>query len=199
MKKVICIIVALIIAGYFTNSYLETKAKREAEQAEAKRIEQNIKATVAEMVSRTNAVNDWERRLSKGENFRSEPILTVELERLWLGNQPILFIGAIKDIATYNESYYTLLVERSLLGSFDYLFGTELQLSLKSSKQQIDAFLKQQPNLFKDYGFNNGVAVIARVKTIRTTYVPGEEGARQEVKIGDGELVDIRYTGDVQF
>jgi len=197
MKKVILIIVVLIIGGYFINSYLATKVKREAEQAKAERIVQTIKASVAKLVLRTNAVADWERRLSKGEKFRSEPILTIELERLWLGNRPILFIGAIKDIATYNASYYTLLIEKSCFSSFDYMFDTELQLSLISSKQQIDAFLKQQPNFFKDYGFNNGVAVIARINSIRTTYVPGEEGTRQEVKIGDGELVDILYTGDV--
>lgn len=198
MKKIICIIAALAIAGYFVNSYLDNKAKREAKRAEAKRIEQTIKSAVAEMVSRTAAVNDWEPRLSKGERFRFEPILTVELERLWLGNQPILFIGVIKDIATHNELHYTVLVERSFV-SFKYIFGTELQLSLLSTKQRIDTFLEKNPNLFKNYGFNNGVAVIARVNSIRTTYVSGEEGKREEVKIGDGELVDILYTGKVRF
>ena len=48
-------------------------------------------------------------------------------------------------------------------------------------------------------GFNNSVAVIARVNTIRTIYISGEEGARDEVKIGNGVLIDILFTGDVQF
>ena len=92
-----------------------------------------------------------------------------------------------------------VLIKRNFL--FGYMFGTELQLSLLSSKERIDSFLKQHPDLFKDngYGFSNGVAVIARVKTIRTTYVPGEEGEREEVRIGEGELVNILYTGDVRF
>jgi hypothetical protein len=51
--------------------------------------------------------------------------------------------------------------------------------------------------LFKNYGFKNGVAVVARIKSIRTTHVQGEDGERQEVKIGDGELIDIAYMGDV--
>ena len=199
MKKIIWIIVALVIGGYFVNSYLENEAKRDAERAEAKRVKQTIKSAVAEMVSRTGAVDDWESSLSKGEKFRLSPIFTVELEKLWLENQPILFIGNIKDIATYNESHYIVLIKRNFL--FGYMFGTELQLSLLSSKERIDSFLKQHPDLFKDngYGFSNGVAVIARVKTIRTTYVPGEEGEREEVRIGEGELVNILYTGDVRF
>ena len=199
MKKVIWIIVVLAIAGYFVNSYLQKRAKREAERVEAERIEQNIKSSLAELVSRTNAVDGWDRHLSKGERFRFEPILTIELEKLWLVDRPILFIGAIKDIATHNDTHYIVLVERSLFGSFDHMFDTELQLSLLSPKQRIDPFLNQHPNLFKKYGFNNGVAVIARVNAIRTIYISGEEGARDEVKIGDGELVDIVYTGRVRF
>ena len=199
MKKVILIIVVLVVGGYFVNSYLENKATRKAEQAEAKRIEQAAKSAVAQMVSQTNAVDDWVSRLSKGERFRSEPILTVELESLWLQNRPILFIGSIRDIATQDQSHYTISVESNLSGSFEHMFDTELQLSLISEKGRIDSFLKKNPDLFKNYGFNNGVAVVARIKTVRTTYISGAEGAREEVKIGDGELVDILYTGDILF
>jgi len=199
MKKFIWIIVAFAFGAYFVNSYLENKAKREAESEEAKRIEEETRIAVSAIVSHTGADDDWERRLSKGERFRFEPILTVELERLWLQNRPILFVGAIKDIATYDESHYTVLVERSLFSSFDYMFGTELQLSLRATKPRIDSFLDEYPELFKDYGLNNGVAVIASVKAIRTIYVHGEEGERNEVKIGEGELVDIVYTGRVIF
>lgn len=186
----------LAIAGYFVNSYLEKSSKREGERAEQKRIEQTTKSLVAEMISRTNAIDGWEHQLSKGEECRVEPILTVELEKLWLVNRPILFIGAIKDIGTQNESHYTVLVE---WGSLNHMFVTELQLSLSSPKGRIDAFLKQHPDLFKEYGFNNGVAVIARVNGIRTVYVSGKEGERNEAKIGEGELVDIVYTGRVEF
>ena len=151
------------------------------------------------MVSRTGAIDDWEQRLSKGEKYRLEPILTIELERLWLQNHPILFIGTVKDIATHDQTQYKVLVERNLFNSFEYMFDTELQLSLLSGKEQIDSFLQKHPGLFKNDGFNNGVAVVAHINAIRTIYVPGEEGGREEIKIGDGELVDITFTGDVQF
>lgn len=194
MKKIVWIIIAVAVIGYFINSYTVNKAMREAERAEAKRIEQSTKTKVSRMASRTNAISNWEENLSKGESFRFEPILTVELEQFWLQQKPILFIGSIKDIATHDHSQYVVLLERSLYGSFDYMFGTELQLSLLSSKAQVDSFLKKYPDLFKDYGFNNGVAVVARINSIRTTTVLGDE-----VKIGDGELLDILYTGDVTF
>lgn len=199
MKRIVLIIAAIAVAGYFFNSYMENKARRKAERVEAERIEQATKTALSQMASRTNAVRDWEANLSKGESFRFEPILTVELEQLWLQQRPILFIGSIKDIATHDQSQYVVLVERSLFGSFDYMFETELQLSLLSDKDRVDSFLKEHPDLFKDYGFNNSVAVVARINSIRTTYVLGEEGERDEVKIGDGKLIDILYIGDVTF
>ena len=199
MKKIIWIIIAVAAVGYFSNSYMEKRAKSEAERAEAERVEHATKAAVSQMALRTKSVTDWETNLSKGERFRFEPILTVELERLWLQQRPILFIGSIKDIATHDQSQYIVSVERSLFSSFGYMFGTELQLSLLSNKDRVDSFLIEHPDLFKDFGFKNGVAVVAQINSIRTTYVSGEEGKREEVKIGDGELIDILYTGDIRF
>lgn len=199
MKKIVWIIIVVAVGGYFINSYMENKAKREAERAKEEKIALATKTAVSQMASRANAVTDWETNLSKGDKFRFEPILTIELERLWLQQRPILFIGAIKDIATHDQSHYTVLVERSLFGSFEYMFGTELQLSLISEKDRLDTFLKEHSELFKDNGFKNGIAVVAHIDSIRTAYVPGEEGEREEVKVGDGKLVDILYTGDITF
>lgn len=204
MKKVIWIIAVLVGGGYFVNSYLENKAirkaDRKAEQVEAKRIELAANSAVAQMVSQTNAIDDWTFQLLRGrEIFRSEPILTAELENLWLQNRPILFIGSIRDISTQDQSHYMITVEGNLSLSFEGMLGTQLQLSLISEKERIDSFLKKNPDSFKKNGFRNynAVAVVARIKTVRTTFFTGSEGESEEVKIGDGELVDILYTGDI--
>jgi len=199
MKKIVWAIIVAAVVGYFINSYAVNKAKREAEKAEAQSIEKATKTAVTQMATRTNAISDWGETLSKGERFRLGRILTVELERLWLQQRPILFIGSIKDIATHDNSQYVISVERSLYDSFDYMFETKLQLSLLSEKEYVDSFLKEHPDIFKDYGLNNGVAVVARINAIKTTAVLGEEGEREEVKIGVGELLEILYTGDVTF
>ena len=92
------------------------------------------------------------------------------------------------------------MVERSIFSSLDYRFGTELQLSFRVTKQRIDSFfIKEHPSIFEDYGSNNGVAVIANVKAIQTVFFPGNEPGYEEVKIGEGELVDILFSGGVYF
>jgi hypothetical protein len=148
MKKAIWTVIAIAVVGYFVHSYMENKAKRKAERAEVERIEQATKSVISQMVSRTNARSDWETILSKGEKVRIEPILTVELKRVWLQQTPILFIGSIGDIATCNQSQYVVIVEKNLLGSLEHIFTTELQLSLLSGKNKIDSFLKEHPDLF---------------------------------------------------
>jgi hypothetical protein len=199
MKRAIWIFLTLLMSAYFVNSYLENKAKREAEKAEEKRIEKTIKAAVAQLVERNNAVHNWEKELSKGEKFRLEPILTIELERLWLTDRPILFVGSIKDISTIDQDNYRIKIKRNLFSSFKYMFETELQLLLQCPKQKVDSFLKDYPDLFKDFGYKNGVAVVADINETETIIVPGSEGEREEIKIGKGKCIDILYTGHVQL
>lgn len=74
MKKVIWILVALLVGGYFVNSYMEKKAKREVERAEANRIDQATRTAVSQMVPRTDAIDDWVTHLSGREiSLRANP------------------------------------------------------------------------------------------------------------------------------
>ena len=169
LKTTIWIIIAILVCGYSINSYLVKKSLNDAMVAERFIKEQSIKSNIADMVSRNAAVDNWEERLSNKERYRLEPILTVELEKLWLQSKAILFVGVIKDIITYNETFYTLTIERSIYSRPEYDFSTDIQLSLIASKHQIDDLLEKNPDIFKDFGFNNNVAVIAKVTNIQST------------------------------
>lgn len=198
MNKIIWLIIVLLGVGYIVNSSIESNAKREAENAERELIEQKVKASVQGIVTRTNAIKDWESHLGNGESFRFAPILTVELERLWLVENPILFIGNILDIKTHDEVNYIVTVERDMLSSLGIMFTTELQLSLDAPKTQIDTFIKKHPDLLSGLAFEGRIAVIAKVNSIETIYATGEEGVRDEIRVGHGNMIDIEYLGWVQ-
>ncbi|MDE0405599.1 MAG: hypothetical protein OXI53_09845 [Nitrospira sp.] len=197
MKKVLWILVVLVVGGYFVNSYLENKATEEAERAEATKKRTQIEAAVSQVVARTDAIDDWESQLNAG-------ILTIELERLWVRPRPILFRGTIKDIFTADLSRYTVLLEKSMF------LGPTLQLSLSSSKEIIDSFLEKHfisshiSSHYPLFGSAENVAVVARIHSIRTRKIQHCECSGhqdelygyvedEEVKIGDGELIDILY------
>ncbi len=199
MNKIIGVIVALLLAGYFISSYVENNAKREAERLKVEQNEKRIRTSVQELAFRFDGVTDWDTQLGNGNSYRFEPILTVELEKLWLTEKPILFVGRILDIKTEDGDNYTVVIERNLLSSLGNMFSTDLQLSLVAPKNIIDAFLNTHPDLFKGLGFDNGIAAIARIYSIETIYISGEECIREEIKIGYGKMLDLEFVGQVRL
>ncbi|MBM4275914.1 MAG: hypothetical protein FJ134_15865 [Deltaproteobacteria bacterium] len=202
IKRLILIIISVLVCAFFINYYFENRAKEQAKEAERKverkMIEESIKKSVEHLVERTNAIDNWEESLKKGEKFRLEPILTIELERIWLTDRPILFIGAIKDIFTADKESYIIQIEKSLFSMGKYAFLTEIIFELKYPKEKLDLFLTANPDIFKGIGFKNGIAVAANIKRIEKKIVSiGEE--RHEITIGKGDCIDIVYIGDVIF
>lgn len=198
IKRVIWVIVIILITAYVINNYLQKRSKEKEKKAEEKRIEIAVKRSVADLVKVTNAIDGWEQVLSKGETYRMAPILTVELEKLWMAGRPIIFIGSIKDIVTLDKENYQIEIGRSLF-NFKHFFGTKLLLLLKCPKPKIDSFLKAHPDIFKEMGFMNGVAVVADIKNIDTKRIHDDEGETHEAKIGVGNCIDLAYTGNVLF
>jgi len=199
MSKIIWILCILLIGGYFVNSYFESNAKREADRIERENIKKKIKSSVQNISSRTNAVSDWESKLSRGKRYRLEPILTLELEKLWVIERPILFYGSIQDIKTFDKDNYIVVIEKSFRSGFGSMYGTDLMLSLEAPKTKIDTFLRDHPDLLEGIGFNNSVAVVAKINSIKTTYISGGEGDRKEIKTGYGSMIDLEYIGDLRL
>lgn len=198
MKKVIGVIVVIAVIGYLVNSYMDKAATREVRRVkadtrevrgvEADKREQAIKSAVSQMVSRTGAIDDWESVLADGKEFQLRTFLTIDLEKVWLQDRPILYIGKILDIASHDQSLYRVIVVPDFLVNSKYTFSMVFELSLLADKAVIDAFLADHPNLFDEFNNQNGVAVVAQIAAIRS-----------ETTVGEGELIDIVYVGDAYF
>lgn len=197
VKRLVWLSVILLVGGFMVSNYFEKRSKEEAEATQARKLEETTRSAVAAMVARTNALDSWGTTLSNGMPDRVEPVLTVELQRLWLQGRPILFVGSVKDIAIRDDTYYDVLIKSSLWGRPQFI--TDVQLSLRGEREKVDSFLKDHPDLFGAYGFNNGVAVVAMIQTIRTDSIRDAAGDREDVKIGEGNLVEILYTGQTFF
>lgn len=196
--KLIWIAIVVALGVFVVSNYLDQKAKREAQRAETSRVQQEVKTAVSQISERHNAITDWEKQLSKGKSYRLSPILAIELEHLWQSGRPVLFIGSIKDISSADADAYHVVVVRSFY-NMDYTFATELRLSLSAQKAAIDSFLKKHPKLLAADGFNNGVAVVAKIHSISTSDERDEDGERVEVRTGQGQLIELAYTGGVFF
>jgi hypothetical protein len=198
MKRTVWLLalgVVVALGLFLIYRHIEQEA---ATLAEKQRVEEETRVAVTTLASRYNAVVDWEERLSKGQPVRMSSILTMELERLWLSDRPILFIGTIKDISSDSAADYTLVVEQGLFT--DYVFqSTELRLSLRAPKASIDSFLQEHPGLLTEGMLANGIAVVASVTKISTQDERLPEGDRVGIKTGYGELLGLVHTGSVFY
>ena len=203
MKKTILLVLTISFilgAGVFAVSFFLGSANQITPGIEVKeRDEKHVRTIVAKMVKDSDAVADWTDKLSRGKRVRVQKILVSELEKLWIGNRPILFTGSIDNIAAIDDRNYSILIQRGLSSSYGTIFTTDLALNLECAKGDIDQLLEQHPELFEKYGVNNGVAVIAKVVSVKTLSVYNPKGEKTELKIGSGECVDILYTGNVRF
>lgn len=197
-SKLVGSIIVVGVGVFFVKSYVDREATRQGAEVERARFEREVRDAVAKSCERHNAMADWEQELSKGRRFRLSPVLTIELEELWRSERPILFIGSFRDISTEGADAYSVLIEQSLY-NMDHMFSTELRLSLKAPKATIDAFLERHPKLFSDGGLPAGVAVIAMIDGISSAEIAGESGEQVEIKTGEGRLLDLVFTGNVEF
>lgn len=202
MKQVfIVLLVVACVAFYLWNERIEMEKK-----AEAERITNLQRAEVTAMATKWNAVIDWESKLSNGQQYRLSPVLTVELERLWLTDRPIMFTGVVKDVLTGGNDNYTVIMEKSLIvGSEIFFLGTPLRLELECPPDMFESFLKSHPEVTNGPYLQNGVTVIASIESIQTKTITnpgdgeGNEGGDEDLKIGRGKCLDLLYTGSIRF
>lgn len=199
MKRRNIILIAVffgVTVGVYFILYQEHKERAEREKAE--KIEKDIRMQVSTMVSYYNAIDDWDRKLSeenKEKKYLKYKIPTIELEKLWLTNKPILFVGEIEDISMFDNDHYTLRIIRTI-GSAKHYLNTELGLVLRVEKRMIDPFLKDHPVALKSF---NRVAIIAKINKIKSGYYSDQDGTREEIKMGIGHCLSIQYIGKIRF
>ena len=162
----------------------------------AKKGEGPVPRTMTQVVStdlvRKNAANDsWDRELCQGQPARQAPVLTMELEKVWLTDRPILFVGKIADVRSEGgddrlivdrDMYWAAMLSRPLL-------TTGLRISVICPKAIMDAFVAANPD-YLDAG--NGIAVVAMIDSVETGPTTGAaEGVPAPARVGRGKVVDL--------
>lgn len=214
MKKLLITIIVLAISTsiiiYFVNirrqntirqnAKAQAEAKKEAEAEKANVVTRNI---IENMVRKHNAVHNWTDKIKDKER-----ILGIELEKLWIANRPILFIGTIRDISTADNTNYQVriygktkvLIDEIMFqktGSVDvindYGVKTILRLTLKCSKKLIDTLVKEKPDVLSDK--NIVVAVIANITQIKSVDYLMSNDEMKSGNVGIGNCLDIFFIG----
>jgi hypothetical protein len=150
--------------------------------------QQKIKTAINAITQRTGAETSWETSLSTNEQVIVRPLYSVDLERAWLHEKAILFVGELVNVTTKDETNYTLLVRHA------YVRSPELRLELICPKQPVDIVLQSIRS--SQAGFlPGGIAVAAKVSRVEHHVEPEKEGSNS-VFTGYGQCIDVVHLGD---
>ncbi len=191
LKRIVIGLLALAIAG-FCVVYLV----RHGFFSAVKKREEAVPRTMTQVIStdlvRKNAANDsWDRELCQGQPARQTPVLTMELEKVWLTDRPILFVGKIADVRLEGGDD-RLIVDRDMFWAAMLsrpLLTTGLRISVVCPKAVMDAFVAANPD-YLDPG--NGIAIVAKIESVDSgPTTGGAESGPAAAKIGHGKVVDL--------
>lgn len=154
--------------------------------------QETIQQTKISQVILYNADTTWINYLLGARTIRSGTFKTIELEKAWLRNNPILFDGYINDISNYDDNSY--LLEFGFSTFLTELFGDQnVFLQVKFPKAEIDSLIREHPQLINDdfFGkYNQRILVVAKIEAISKTNVFDKEGYTK-VMYGKGEGLSI--------
>ena len=176
------IVLAILVAlatGCSDSNKQSRKAKAEARDGA-------LRAKIADVGKRASADNSWMSAISEHRGAFTS-FYSVDLEKLWLIDRPIVFAGALADVATDSGTDYKLLIRHS-----DFL-SPELRLQILCAKDRVAPILSA---IKSDKATTSpGVVVAAQITQVGFVTEPEREGTKT-VFVGHGRCTDIAYIGD---
>ncbi|XOV85290.1 MAG: hypothetical protein ACFHXK_09270 [bacterium] len=193
LKKVIWGLAVVFTLGYCAHTEIESRNAQEQKNEARRAAEARIDTNIAVLVEEHQANSDWEDKLTNYGDYRYDDVKTLELQKEWIENGPILFEGSIRDISMLDGDSYTINLNPLRFTAYHF-FDADMELRLSCSKSMIDPLIEQHERLIKSW-HGNGIAVIAEIGTIESRYRSDEEGDEVETKIGVGMCLEAIFTG----
>ena len=186
------IIFAALIVGGVAYVYTENE-KNKAQVAAAREAEhKQLLQTIVDTADKFNAdIACNEALVVKNDDaVFNNKIMTVDVQKCWLQNRPIVFRGELTDVALLDNNHYTIFIKSSAISN-----RKELELVLKCKKDVVDVFRNQTKNAQakkRDWekDFDEGVAVIASIVKI-TTSAMNDDKNKTDARIGYGDCLAL--------
>jgi hypothetical protein len=185
----------VLALGYWAhNSWEKSQAKGRREAATAA----EASALNVEVLRRANSVNaviDWPDHLAAGQAMRISPVLTIELQDLWLAGRPILFVGKVDDVARTAVNRYTIKATYGGLERSHDFTSSDLRIIVDCDSQLADPIVRAltKPD---DYSIDADVAIVARIEQVTQKPAGDSEENSKSTLTGLGSCVDALYLGE---
>jgi hypothetical protein len=186
------IFILVMLIGIVSGSIVLIERKKEKDIAAKKLItiqlqkDEDIRKKAIEL----NANYSWTQKLESASNA-SINLLSYQVEKAWLIQQPILFVGEIQDIKQDGNGY-KLQISKSM---HDPVLMTNLEIRINCNKPITEKFLDYMNLNKKKFDFEKPIAVIAKINSV-TSEKNMLNGTSEEIKIGIGECLELMPSTD---
>jgi hypothetical protein len=174
---------------------IEKKRIDEIERQKAIAVQVERDNSIKKRAKELDADYSWTKEVDKilEKNF---VLLSYQLEKLWIIDKPILFLGEIIDVKRESESSYVFKIKKSLHEPV-LVFNLELRISCENKTAK--KFINYMDAHKTEFEFEKSIAVLAKINSIENeTRI--EDGTSNDVKIGIGNCVDLLpSTGNYEF
>lgn len=181
------VLIGLAVAGVYYWTHLQ--AEREQQQETRRQAKQQRQARILAMATADGADTTWEAALAGNKAVRVSPLLTAEVQAMWLAGRPILFQGSVGDVIA-EDGTFRLVVSYSILKGQRPLLLTDLSLSLTCAASEVSPLLAAA-NTHSNGILGLDVAVTARISRVEAA---GERDGRS-VLMGSGECIHVMLVG----
>ena len=179
--------------GYWAYSSWQDHLESKRIQQSVKAREQALKISIIEMASRVNAATDWTTNLAVTKSFRTSPVLTSELQKQWVTNRPIFFLGNIQDITINPDGTYQIIVGYN--GSFErpMFLQNHIQINLRCPESVALPLIQAAKTRSLSAGVRADTAMTAVIDHIVTTSEKDSTGDTTAVLTGVGKCIDAMH------
>jgi hypothetical protein len=181
MSIILRLKVALLLLGvaavlaYCGNSQYQDYISKKERKARNDIETQAMIESLRRIATTHNAKVAWAKELAGKESVRISPIMSAELQHVWLTGTPILFVGTLRDISQNADGSYQVQLQYDMV-SEEYLFlSTEILLNARCAAEQTAPLLKMAKDPSR-LGVLADAAVVGTVSSISSNQVRDSEG-----------------------
>ena len=199
MRKIVYSLLG-VLAVSFVITYLVLSARQsnlaaEKFQSQRDQKQSDVAAAIELVAVKDHADIGWPEKLSRGNKVVIAPLLTAELQNVWVTERPILFIGKLADIVKNPDGSYQLTIEYAANQHRSIFVGSELQLDLKCNGVVVDSLVELKAANRK--ALWTEVAITANILTVKSTSVLAGDGNAKMGLTGYGTCISVMALPDI--
>ncbi len=180
----------IALGGFGAKWWWQATLDEEHERAAQEQRRQELKSMVMNMAAKVHADTDWKDNIVKTSVGKPARLLTAEIQKAWVKDQPILFVGALEDVIANRDGTFQLLVTLALLDSLK--IENELKISLTCSEAVttpvIDAAKRSRRR-----PWDPDIAITGLVERVDTHLTNEAGGDSVKVIVGSGRCLSAAH------